>query len=968
MVYTEALNAGDSRRSNQQAEGVPSEYRRVNCAAHHLQTVELGSNYSGASTIVLLMYRCHHATLIRSGELGMLYFGTILITLAMVLIVTTIGLPVCQLFPFKLRAIARGYFSPLLGLSVVILIAIANGWLSHFRQSVCVAVTVLLLLVSIRPGRLYRRMGRLLVTILCFAIIASLPILLPVRHYDAFNPFNDAFTYIEHGQWLQTHSFSERVVPSGYRPAETQVALYQHQGSRMGASFFLAWLQALFGLEWSYYAYLPAVLTPLIAGSLAVGGAVALILRKQRKVPRLIAVAMATTLNGWVFGASYGFFPQTFGLAFTIGSIALVSTGAVVSLPRRAHPRTRQPKHEPAIDIGRASRESLPAALCLASLAHTYNDILAFVVVGTIAFFVLIGLFYHGHIRRLLLFVAAIAVETFLLVNYEFIRILRNFLHTVLGVGSGTVTLGWPVRWKVWEFAAHAIGLKSPDDNIWLFGFESLTLIALVLILGACMYAAFQGLRKRTLPVEVVLYILVLGVFVAGFLYFRYMVHGTHPAEIGHTFVQFKLSKWVSPLAFVLVGVTAGYYVERHRRFGQFVLTILLVCAPLGIFTNYLAGRINTVDFLNKTGYPRAGFSALLSLRQMVLTLPPDQVIYINPVDEMQKVREMIGYVLPDRKLASDYSDDGYLAGTLGPAEVTSRFEDSDWLLDFAPAGRTDQLAHARAGNLILFKRPAYLLTLRTVSDGYDRESDGIDWWYWSSGKLTFKFRSMGEAPASRLRFQYVPTALGRTMSMHVQSNHPMDLTFRMEGGQHTYISPPVDLSGPDVTVTLRSDGAPVRLSATDPRLAAFRIMDLEVVDSADIELVSTAGGYARENEGKSWRHWTSKELVFRYNIPPNLRAAVLKFVYVPAVPGSLLNIEVASETTEKVSLKMAQGWNTYTSPPIRTIGPNATVRFSTPARPVPISATDTRTVVFLIQNLQLMDAGVSKLCAETSH
>ena len=470
------------------------------------------------------------------------------------------------------------------------------------------------------------------------------------------------------------------------------------------------------------------------------------------------------------------------------------------------------------------------------------------------------------------------------------------------------------------------------------------------------------------LPVQILLYLLVIGAFASGFVYFRYVVHGFQPGEVGHTFVQFKLSKWASPMTFVLIGVVAAYYVNRYRRFGRFVVTMLALCIPLGIFTNYLGGCINTVDFLNKTGYPRDGFAALLDLRKLARVIPTDQVIYVDPVEPMQKLRQMIGYVLPDYKLASDYRDDGYLSGTLGPVEVTKKFEDSDWLIDFEPVTTGETLRYARAGNLTLRKRPPYLRTLQSVSGGYARESDGTEWWYWSSGKLTFTFRTVGQPPPARLRFGYVPTALGCTMKVHVQSSHPTDFAFPMEGGRHTFVSPPVDLSGSELAVTLTSDGAPIRLSATDPRMAAFRVLNLETVETAGIELVSSTGGYTQENEGKTWRQWTSKELVFRYDIPPDLKAAVLKFVYLPGVPGSQLNIEVVSDVKEQVSLKMEQGWNTYVSQPIRVKGSSVTVRFSTPASAVPISAGDSRRVVFLIQNLQLMDAGVSKLCGEAAN
>src|SRR5579864_7418893 len=134
----------------------------------------------------------------------------------------------------------------------------------------------------------------------------------------------------------------------------------------MGASFFLAWVQALFHLDWSYYAYPAAVAVPLAAGSLAVGGTVKLITRRGNLVPILTAAATATTLNGFVFGSTFGFFPQTFGMALAVAAAALLA--ASMELAARETPNI-EPDRRPI----RQAIELIPVSLVVSASAYSYE-------------------------------------------------------------------------------------------------------------------------------------------------------------------------------------------------------------------------------------------------------------------------------------------------------------------------------------------------------------------------------------------------------------------------------------------------------------------------------------------------------------------------------------------------------------------------------------------------------------------
>ncbi len=92
--------------------------------------------------------------------------------------------------------------------------------------------------------------------------------------------------------------------------------------------------------------------------------------------------------------------------------------------------------------------------------------------------------------------------------------------------------------------------------------------------------------------------------------------------------------------------------------------------------------------------------------------LTPDQVIYLNLGAVHHKLRQMVAYVLMDRKLAGNYSDDGYILGKLPPDQRAIPFSTAQWVIGYIRAQEGENLQEPRAGNLVLRKRPDYLITL----------------------------------------------------------------------------------------------------------------------------------------------------------------------------------------------------------------------------------------------------------------
>ncbi len=500
----------------------------------------------------------------------MSYFGTLLISLVMMFIITVVGLRISDLLSARLRPIGRFYFSPLFGLAVFMLLATVHGWIAPFKGWICFAEAIPLVLLSLSLDKNKPTLLPYFLTLFLFSIVSSTTVLFPLLRFDAYNPFNDTWTYLVHGQWLQEHAFSTPAIASGYHPALTQVALYQGAGHRMGASFLLAWVQAAFGLEWSYYAYPAVTALPLIAGSLAVGGAVQLVVPGQRLISILTACAMATFFNGFAFGAFYGFFPQTFGLAFAVGGVALF--GSLLTQSLRGY------------QLGKGFINTLPTSLIFAALAYCYNDLLSFIVAGTSSFLVLLLIFRRSKMKELLFSTPGSGGSD------HSAHQLRIFAHPAEIFGtrfwewdSGTHAIGWPVLWSPLEFLAHAFGFKSPD-RMWL-GDKAIILPILLLILFLAIFFLLKFRQKASLYLY--LHLLMVLFLAIGFLYFRYYVKPPTPAETGHTFLQFKVAKWASPFCFVVMGATLAYGYKRFRWASRIFPAFLGLSILTALVSNY---------------------------------------------------------------------------------------------------------------------------------------------------------------------------------------------------------------------------------------------------------------------------------------------------------------------------------------------------------------------------------------------
>jgi hypothetical protein len=663
-----------------------------------------------------------------------------------------------------------------------------------------------------------------------FSLVAAIPVLAPIIHFDGYSTFNDTFTYLAQSQWLQGHPYSEIAIGSGYYPYLSQIIVYQSNGSRMGATFFLGWVQSLYGIKWSYFVYPAVVSIPLIAGALATGGAVSLIVRRaSRKFAFLSACAAANLFNGFMYGAAQGFFPQTFGLAFSIGALTLFAA----TISRDFSTGRLHPSNSERNSYLRLFRIAFPVSLLFAAFIFCYNDMMPFIVAALAVFLILSWIFNHGKtsFKNTLPLHVMLLLQTALFSNFEFIRVANNTLNVVRGVGSGAAQIGWPVPWSLLGFVAFPFGFIVPYGiGYWVVG-QRLTPIIFLIFLTAFVYYIISAFKKKPSP-YMLIHASVLVILSLGFLYFRYKVPAVSEVETGYSFLQFKIAKWSALFCTALMGGAIAFYRNRFSTKIPMYLLGILVVASIAVDAVIVPKNI-TQNFLDEMGFQHAPFSSFLNIEEMVKNIPPDDVIYLKFGADHHKLRQMVTYVLHERRFASDYTDDGYISGSLPVNEQAMPLSKAKWVMEYANPDEKNYIS--KLGNIGLIKAADYnnVLYLNVTKDGYGRETIGKDWWQWTTESVVFEYKRIKDSTdmkKARIKFSYLPTSPNQNLDIEVSGNKKTMLSLKMKEGTNTYVSELVDFTGNDISVRFTSKGKPQPISEKDPRPASFKIKNLELL------------------------------------------------------------------------------------------------------------------------------------------
>lgn len=575
----------------------------------------------------------------------------------LLLICTLIGRRVVDLLPAVMKRSIGFYISPVLGIAALVLIATLYGWLAPYNFKTTLTICLTIGLVAFIFESKKRALLKDYLYICGFAGICALPVLAPIFKFGGFNPFTDIFTYLVQAQWLQEHAFTEKVITSGNFPALTQVALYQETGSRMGGSFLLGFTQSLFNFKWSYYAYTATIASALVAGCLALGGIVRHVVPSSKNVILSLSLLPALTMNGLIYGAEWGFYPQTLGLSFALGVCAIFPYLSKIILERN-------------FKLQQIFLYLLPVSICSAALLFAYNEPFPIFVAG-IMLFIATSAFINrktpNSLKNLSIFILIFIFQVLILVNYEAIRIFINIYQT-LTISKGNADIGWPVLWSPTQFIAFAFGMKSPfiHNKALTFDYLYSTFFAAIVIITTT-FTLINFLRSYPKRRENIVFLICIELLLLiFFIKFRYFAINKSTIEIGHTFLQFKIAKYMAPFSLSLLAIFAAFCYHKFRDKRNLLLTLYGLFFIAGTwFHVQLSAKNYTNPFLTAVEQRNDPFDVLLKLREAVKDIPNEEVIYINLGYENSKLRQMVAYILYDRKIASDYRDDGYILGRL---------------------------------------------------------------------------------------------------------------------------------------------------------------------------------------------------------------------------------------------------------------------------------------------------------------
>ncbi|WP_321476900.1 hypothetical protein [uncultured Paludibaculum sp.] len=635
--------------------------------------------------------------------------GSVLLLSVLTLAAALTGHAVLALGSSFRKPLRTLWFAPITGLAVWIHAAALLAWTCGFPRPAALASMAGLLALSAwilhrRWRSLFRRIELLAPATLAggFSLFACL------ARFSGFNPFNDAYTYLVHARWLQTHPFHEAVTRDVLQPALSQVYLYQSGHHRMGASFLLAWTQSLCGHSWPHDVYPAVVALALACGGLALTGAVALIAPAHRRLLLFLGLLPGLTLSGITFGSVHGFLPQSFGLAFSLAALVLAA-GAVrgsgrqrpSGQPRRdeaalrtttvrewsstvrrtATGKERAPvanasstesrmapqaasrqehangpsRDRQGAEAGRApasSTEWLPAALCLSAQVYTYPEAVPFTLAA------LLVLLLHRVTRPVALLTLAAAA---LLAAPEWPRLIRSLAYQV------TAVAGVNAPFTAHEALEHATGFNAGpwQDRMSLLFQPHLNLLACLVVLGL----AAWGLRRATrlaplLPLAAVTTILALS-----WLWFRFGERNPWDGTMGNPWHQARAATYAAYPTLTLIAAGLAICWRKNARLRLIVGAVLTLWVGAGLIQNYRLAEPRLSTMQEELVCTTDCWRQFETLQHQA---PPGSIALQGFGPANYKLRRFLTYVLMDHPILSDWRNDDYIGPNLSQKQESA--------------------------------------------------------------------------------------------------------------------------------------------------------------------------------------------------------------------------------------------------------------------------------------------------------
>lgn len=754
----------------------------------------------------------------------MMYLGNLLVLLVLLWGCYIIGQFAINFTRFKQLADQTKLLAVPIGLSVLIVAVSIVGRFINFGTILVPIVSTFCILIMVfftseRPTHI-----RNLVHLSILSILASPILFSQLIVADGFNPFNDAFTYLVHGQWLQTNIFSHQVNVTGNNPYLTQVSLYQTAGHRMGSSYLLAFIQSLFRSEWSYYVYPASIGLPIVAYGLACASIVATSLNKLNSDILNFAFIVVILPAGVLCGSQIGFYPQTFGLCMAASFLSLY-----ILIVKSIKDNVINGKQLILINA--------LASLPFSALVYAYNDMLVYlllIVLFHIAYFYI----KVANKKHILVSAAFLFGFTLLITNIELTRVAQNFISTVLGASTGKVMFGWPVDWHPLSFIWFSLGGKYTIGGNDIFNLYNTVIFGSAISLGVAIILKNKEFKIDQLTLGIILSgFLVSIVFFVKFRYFT-VVDGS---EHGHTFLQYKIAQWGSVIGGIIIAIISSAII-LHYSYGSrlkyaFAYIVLVgYCIFIAFYNLKYIGPSLVNHFQEETRTNRTSFASLLTLRNQTSFIDRDQPIYLNFGSVHHKLAQMVMYVLYDRSLAGDYTVDGYITGQI--PEKDRVMDPSNYKWSISRLSYSDTLKGNNTGNgtFVLNKLPDDGYNTKKVENVYGVETTGQNYWYWVADDIKFEFISLGSPKYISIKFDYLLLGESRTMDLDLiclenKSGVAKQLfhdSFNMKPSWDFYAKEKINVNGcRNLLLRVYASGDQIRLSQSDSRMAKYMIRNL---------------------------------------------------------------------------------------------------------------------------------------------
>lgn len=527
-------------------------------------------------------------------------------------------------------------------------------------------------------------------------IAAGVLSLLPMLVYKGSFPYGDLYTYVCIADFLKENGYNSQIDLDVYKPWLSQMYLYQECDFRIGAQMFLAFWTGLFRRTFSIELYAPVSGCGVFLIGCSVWECIQHYFKADKKGALYGVVLCAFNAPIIVWSSIFGFFPQLFGLVFTV--VALVYILSVFNEDKFTWK-----------NIFLSSFFVSVAALC-------YSEIIPFYVLSVLAI-VIYKVINEKRITAVIKKGFAVGIISFLLLGSYFINMIRAILTQMGAVVGGEQTINW---WGYigYLLSAVPIGFNYKIDNFGIRPKVLYTLITFFIIM--LLIIGISNIIRTGKNKYIIEFLLLSAGYGIMLVYFTSIAENPFGEGIGNSWGIYKLVQYY----FVVFGPFFSYAImkcffksKKAEVLGYVLLAVFALFSAKNVLQYSYEVTTPMREIVGDDVNPIGEYYALYEEYA-------NEEKVINLVDVRAENRKMATYFLRDCKLISDWSSDSYF-GIMGGAEKDPLFEPEGIILT------TDVTSSNRIANLV--RKDDGMISIKALDGVGGKESSGDnESWTWN--------------------------------------------------------------------------------------------------------------------------------------------------------------------------------------------------------------------------------------------